>query len=159
MSRYIDDTPSTGGVLVSEVEHVVRNNLDRQYSAKGLHLRALVEELGKQRDAVEFHRQCAADANAQANAMRVRMSTAEELATNIRRNIKHIVRDINAGDQHVSVLLDYLNHTDTMAQKIETELDTTCPPATLPLEIAGSPLPDDYVSPRLAAEAYRENEQ
>lgn len=43
----------------------------------------------------------------------------EELATNIRRNIKHMVRDLNAGDQHHSVLLDYLNHIDTLAQQIE----------------------------------------
>ena len=73
----------------------------------------------------------AADANAQANTMRRLLGEALE------------VMECNDPRQ-------------PMLGRMRAALGNA--PATLPLEIAGSLLPDDYVSPRLAAEAYRENE-
>lgn len=87
-----------------------------------------IEEL---QSAVDLQGASAADANAQANTMRRLLGEALE------------VMECNDPRQ-------------PMLGRMRAALGNA--PATLPLEIAGSLLPDDYVSPRLAAEAYRENE-
>ncbi len=43
-----------------------------------------------------------------------------ELAKNIRRNLKHMHRLLNVGDERDSQLIDLVNHMDTLAQQIET---------------------------------------
>ncbi len=142
--RYQDDTPHTGSVLAREVEHAVGLKLDRTYNASGLHLGALVSELGRQRDAVEFQAQSASDANKQLNEIRLKKDALAEKLSALREIIDGIVDEDDA--------LRAVNDMRAMLVR-----DPAAQPATLPLEIAGSLLPDDYVSPRLAAQAYREN--
>lgn len=42
-----------------------------------------------------------------------------ELATNIRQNIKHMVKLLHVGNDRDSQLIDLANHIDTLAQQIE----------------------------------------
>lgn len=52
-----------------------------------------------------------------------------ELATNIRRNLKHMAQTVNDRDTPYSgELLDYINHMDTIAQQIETDAQKAQPP-------------------------------
>lgn len=43
-----------------------------------------------------------------------------ELAANIRRNLRHLAHEFR-GSMHESVVCDYVNHMDTLAQQIEGE--------------------------------------
>lgn len=53
-------------------------------------------------------------------------SSYQELATNIRRNLRHLARDM-AGLAEAHRFIDYINHMDTLAQQIENA--TATPPA------------------------------
>jgi hypothetical protein len=83
----------------------------------------------------------AADANAQLNLLR---GLAREYLA-------------NDGSEHRFDAMELHRVREAIYQAIATE--PASKPTALPLEIAGSLLPDDYVSPRLAAEAYMENGQ
>lgn len=48
-----------------------------------------------------------------------------ELATNIRRNIKHMSQLLNVGEDRDSQLIDLANHIDTLAQQIE-DIENPC---------------------------------
>ena len=56
---------------------------------------------------------------------RISSLAISELTKNIRRNIRHMHAELEPGNNRDSRLIDYLLHMDTLAQEIETELETT----------------------------------
>jgi hypothetical protein len=129
-------------------------------------------------DEIDYWRQCAADANAQLNAMRKR---AEDSEAEMKRMQDILPLAWSVSDKHRRFVTESAKRAAEYASLGQTIVPLyarataavcDCPadkmpfgrcckagqPATLPIEIAGNLLPDDYVSPRLAAEAYRESE-
>lgn len=170
-NRMLTQTEARNGYQGSPVCLLLRKDAEK---AMALMTKAadLVDVL---ESSLRLQAEVAADANSQLNAMRRLLDESQSLLDDQGSYIADLNAEVKSyrdqapaawirGDK--AMTQDTLSDHD-LADQSELMSHGWVPlyaapvpaqPATLPLEIAGSLLPDDYVSPRLAAEAYRENE-
>lgn len=166
-NRMLTQTEARNGYQCSPVCLLLRKDAEK---AMALMTKAadLVDVL---ESSLRLQAEVAADANAQANTMRRLLDeerAQEPNGTKLYASVPVPAQPATIGtvDARYRDLLSRLgvdSHDGAIAEinDLRMEAGLNAAPSqqpTLPLEIAGSLRPDDYVSPRLAAEAYRENE-